>query len=565
MRRSPRRIIPLLFLLALACSTLAPAPTAALAPTPIPSSTPAPTPIILTDTPEPTGAPTDLYLTPGDIIVHPDGPIYSGDLVSFEVLAPDARAPFDAVIYLDDDGQRTQIAHAPLEAYGLGGRMQATFVWVWNTAGLEGPQTITAALDPRHMIRSGGGFSNNSLSITLNVLPRAAMPEAERGSGWLRAESACCVFNYISGTAAARDIEAIKETADSAVSYVEQKLGVEHSSKIVVNLINRLLGHGGFASDFITVSYLDRDYAGGDLQSVFRHEAAHLMARQLGDQRPSLIEEGMATYIAGGHFKPEPFEPRAVGLLALGRAIPLAELADDFYAAQHEIGYLEGAAFAEYLAQTYGWDHFANLLGVFQPASSQSAMLDAGLRLEYGKSLSQLEAEWLGDLRARPADAQWTADIDGSIRFYDAVRRYQQSYDPSAYFLTAWIPDIRRAVHDGITADYSRHPSGRANIALETLLIAADKALDAKDYSKAEQYLRAVNAVLDAGGDFAADPTGLAADYLALTEAALAAGYDPQRISLEADRAIIVASRPAMPSVLTEINWSRWNGAWRMN
>jgi hypothetical protein len=49
----------------------------------------------------------------------------------------------------------------------------------------------------------------------------------------------------------------------------------------------------------------------------------------------------------------------------------------------------------------------------------------------------------------------------------------------------------------GIVADYLRRPTAPENIALETLLVAADAALRAGDYVRTQQLLNAVNADLD--------------------------------------------------------------------
>ncbi|HLF02773.1 MAG TPA: hypothetical protein VI547_12400 [Anaerolineales bacterium] len=571
MRQTVRIPIALALAATLSCNTLLPRPT----PTPVPTATPLPTPTPVP--PTPTVAPTqtatpiphsDLYIEPGDVIIHPDSEIYAGDIVSFEVFAHDGAniglSNFSIALYANEPNPNNQIGLSQATSYGLGERLQATFVWVWNTAGLVGPQTLTVVLDPRGEIQNGDeNESNNTLAFTVDVQPRTGLAPAERYAEWITAESECCIFNYITGSAAERDLELIQTTADRAVRYVETKVGREAEEKIVFNLINRLLGHGGFASDTVTISYLDRDYAGGGLENVFRHEAAHILNRAFGRERPAIIEEGAATYITGGHFKEEPFEPRLIGLLALDRYIPLAELTDDFYNAQHEIGYLEGAALIDYLVNMYGWERFVTLLGAFQSAGSQSAMLDAGLRLAYDKTLAELEAEWLAHLRAQPVDERWRKDIEYTVAYYDTVRRYQQANDPSAHFLTAWIPDISQAVRDDIVADYSRHPETATNIALETMLIEIDRAIEAGDFDTVRRYLDSVNAVLEAGGIIAVD--SLAADHFALTEAALSAGYEPQHIQLAADSATVIASLPDQPAALTDLKLTRINGVWRVN
>ncbi len=562
---------------ALACNTLAPRP----APTPLPTVTALPTAELqasqtpastLTPTATPTPIPqSDLYIAPGDVLIHPDPHIYSGDKVSFEVFAHDGAKiglrDFPVGLYAGAPGSDTQLAAEPASPYGLGERLQATFIWVWDTTDLVGPQTLTIVLDPNGEIRNGDeNKENNTLAFTVNILPRAELAASEREAEWATAETECCLFNYITGSAAERDLDLITAAAQESLVYVEEKMGRAAGQKMVFNLINRLLGHGGFAADTVTITYIDRDYAGGGLENVFRHEAAHVLNRAFGDHRPALIEEGTATYIAGGHFKEEPFEPRMVGVLALDRYIPLQQLADDFYNSQHEIGYLEGAAFVQYLVDAYGWENFETFLAAFQPAPRDSAMLDAGLRLVYDKSLAGVEAEWLAHLRTQPADERWRADIDATVQYFDTIRRYQQANDPSAHFLTAWIPDINRAVREDIVADYSRHPGAPENIALETMLIEVDRAIEGGDYPAAARYLSAVNAVL-ATGDFGESP--LATMYLQVVRAAHAAGYEPQRIQITAGPdsifALVTASAHAQPTTLFEIKLTQENGVWRMN
>ena len=121
----------------------------------------------------------------------------------------------------------------------------------------------------------------------------------------------------------------------------------------------------GLPSSEISVSYLDRNYASNSWELVVHHEMVHAIDGHLGgDFRPTIFVEGLAVYLTGGHYKPEPLMPRAAALLPayLNQYIPLKTLADDFYASQHEIGYLEGASLIEYMVKTYGWDAVLILL-----------------------------------------------------------------------------------------------------------------------------------------------------------------------------------------------------------
>jgi hypothetical protein len=123
-----------------------------------------------------------------------------------------------------------------------------------------------------------------------------------------------------------------------------------------------------FASDEIHISYLDRNYAGGRPEMVLHHEMIHILDSRLGgDMRPSILVEGLAVYLTGGHFKPEPLMPRSAALLetwgsplqpGLDWFIPLETLAENFYQSQHEIGYLEAGALVEFMRLAGGLNQF---------------------------------------------------------------------------------------------------------------------------------------------------------------------------------------------------------------
>jgi hypothetical protein len=559
-----RKFFPLITLLLIACNITSLIAT----PTPTPTSVRTPT-ATLTPTAAPTATATpslnakrDLYIESSDILIHPDGAIYSGDIVSIEAIVHDGAKMnlrgFAVELYIDSK----LITRERASGHGIGQRLEASFEWAWRTTGLGGAHTIQIVIDSDDKIKIGDEDpTNNTASLTVNVQPRSDLPFNELNAKWIRSESECCIFNYIANSPAARDIESIKTRTGDSVAFVESRLGRKRSTKLVFNFIDRVLGHGGFAGDTMTITYMDRDYPAGSFSNVVRHETAHILGRALGKERPTIIEEGFATYITGGHFKPEPFAPRVAGLVALDRYIPLAQLADNFYPSQHEIGYLESAGLIEYLVNTYGWEKFVTLLGAFQQTRNESTMLDAGLRFTYSKKLSEIESDYLAYLRTQ-TDPRWTRDIENTIRYYDTVRLYQKKFDPSAYYLSAWIPDIDRAVRDGITADYQRHPRAPRHIAIETMLIEADRGIDSGDYDLAERILNALTKVLAADGDLTVD--SLSADYLEIVKQILASGYEPQRITLKDNAAIIIAQRNNAPLPLIQLQLTRLNGVWTL-
>lgn len=309
-----------------ACSQLAAQPEALIG-----SQVSIPTRVPATHTPAPsataTPAPSNLWIAPDDVRVHPDGGLYSGDTLSFQVQAHNGG---------DQDLSRVPIAvdwgagQARAEFFSLpsGGTASTDLLWVWDTGSLIGAQTVTVTVDP---LGETGDPDPGNNQVVLQLDLAAGPPAGEIGAHWRTSSSACCTFHFVSGTAAERDLAALTQAANDAIRFDEERLGVTHTDKLDVYLIDRVLGHGGFAGDVITISYLDRNYAGDGLPEVFRHEGVHLLDRLIahGD-RPVMLVEGFAVYITGGHFKIEPLSERAAALLQLDAYIPLRELTNNF-------------------------------------------------------------------------------------------------------------------------------------------------------------------------------------------------------------------------------------------
>lgn len=332
-----------------------------------------------------------------------------------------------------------------------------------------------------------------------------------------------------------------------AASRVEEEL----NRKIDVYLIDRVIGQGGYAGNAIVISYLDRQYASQGFEQVLVHEAVHIVDRQFAPDRITFLAEGLAVWGSGGHYKPENLSPRAAALVALGQYVPLAQLIDNFYPVQHEIGYLESAGFVDYLIDTYGWPGFkqfyADVSAADAPTMSQA--MDLNLQQYFGVTLAQAEANWLAYLATLPEDRNMLIDLQTTIRYFNVMRHYQRAYDPTAYFLTAWLPYPGSLKTEGNPADLTRHPQGEVNVTLEVMLQAADVALRAGDYNKANVLLDSVTRVLDNDGVFI-DP--LAASYLNLVRSLTSQGYEVQQVLLNGDRAEVMVSE-AHTAVLTPL------------
>lgn len=507
--------------------------------------------------------------------LHPDGPLYVGDQVSFEVIAPAGPNLQGRSVQLTSKGAK--IAEAQFGSYGIAGRQEAVLNWAWDTSSLiAGEYALTFSITP----------DGPTWTQSVRLGPRGQIPPPEPQAAWASARSQCCTVYYITGTAAGRDLPSLLAMIDEQAQKASQEMGIalsgDKGDPVEIVLLPRVLGHGGFASKNIAVSYLDRNYMGGDVETILHHEMVHILDSRLGGGwRPSMLVEGLAVYKSGGHFRPESILPRAAALLpaevgcqpwspsqedallssqvegcGLDFYVPLATLLDHFYFEQHEAGYLEAAALIQFMVQTWGREAFSAFYrdihlqeqgaeGEKDGFGPQARAVDAALYAHFGLTLRQLEERFLAALRQEHLSPENAEDVRLAVRFYDLARLYQLTLDPSAYFMTAWLPDNEEMRKRNITADYLRYPSRPENLALETLLVSANSSMAESDFARAGQLLTSLETVLDAYPEkslqaFNLDP--LVADYLALVEAAQAAGCQPQHIALDDSTARVWAS-----------------------
>jgi hypothetical protein len=577
-----RRVFIVLFILILtiACrtliSTVQPTQTATSPPLPAtasqtlpppsatPSSTISPTVPAETDTPETQVTPTSTQaegITDIEARFHPDGELYVGDLVSLEVIIPPGINLDDSEISVQvDPPEGKVIGSSGFGPFGIQGRQQATMIWAWDTS-LEqsGEHILEFAIQPEEL----------TFSETVTLLPANELPPDEAGAVWSSATSDCCTVWYMTHTASDRDLFDLLSGADIQARSTIEQMQVDFSQTFTITILPRLLGHGGFAANEIHVSYLERNYATNSWDMVLHHEMVHILDRRLGgDLRPHILVEGLAVYLSDGHYKQEDLLPRAAALLPdyLDWYMPLNELTRDFYALQHEIGYLEAGALVAYMVERWGWEAYSSFYRDIHPQESggHTAAIEAALLTHFGLSYAELEEAFISALQAQPEAAFWMEDVRLTVTYYDTLRRYQQILDPSAYFRTAWLLDTVEMRNRDILADYYRHPSEPANIALETLMIAASDEISAASFNEADTKLAAVNAVLEAidRGDpqpFSVHP--LASDYLGIVNAVIGAGYQAQRIDLQ-DRDARVLVTTNTGGELFELYLNEIEGNW---
>ncbi|UCG24281.1 MAG: hypothetical protein JSW55_19535 [Chloroflexota bacterium] len=529
-------------------ATQIPPPTETALPTEEPTREPTPSPTTTAEITEvPAVAPLlhDLSIDSDDVLLLPVPAVYAGDLATLQVSPnlPRGIAPNDVQVRVLLDGQELLTDH--INYRKLSGDVVGLYQWVWDTTSQEGAHTITIEIDPADLIQiNDENPDNNVTSLEVVVRPRRELTANEANASWIEFEGDCCIVHVVSGTAAHRDIDRLKAEVEAAFERAANALTTPLSATPYdVYFIDRVIGQGGYALDGMVVSYLDRNYAGGELDELLVHEAVHVIDQDIAPDRIAFLAEGLAVWAAGGHYQQQDPGQRMAALIEDDGYLPLRQVIENFHTTQHELSYLESASLIDYMVKTYGWprvrDLYANATADDGPTLTDA--IDVNLRATFGRTLEQVEADWLTYLATLPRDLTAVQNLQTTIRYYDTMRRYQTLYDPTAYYLYAWLPDPGAAAERGATAFFSRHPESDTNIALESLLLAANDALLQGDYDRVNAMLGSVDRVLDNEGQFI-DP--LAKSYLDIVRAVAEEGYEAQRIDLDGDRAKVSAGRP---------------------
>lgn len=507
--------------------------------TQIPTAAPTPTPTAL-----PTAVPPDLSLSSDAVFLYPIPEIYSGDLVTFQVLptVPDSINPSDVSVLVTVNG--ADVATGALSGRNLGGQAMALFPWVWDTTGTVGVHEVSIILDPEDRIQIGDeNPANNIVTFNVEVLAANALPRPEVGATWVTAESACCHIHAISGTAAYRDLPQLLQTIETAVAQARRALNTELVEKLNIYLIDRVIGQGGYAANAIVISYLDRQYSGRGLYEVVVHEAVHVLDRQFAPQRITFLAEGLAVWATGGHYKPENLPQRTAALVETGQYVPLGQLIDNFYPTQHEVGYLQAATFVQYLIERDGWARFKAFYAdvTANDAPTLAEAVDINVQIYYGLTLAEMEQEWLAHLQQKPVSKDDLADLQTTLRYYDTMRRYQLIYDPTAHFLIAWLPYPEDVRERGNPADFTRRPQDELNVVLEVMLQGVDEALRRADYSQANVLLDSIERALNNDGNFV-DP--LARSYQQIVQRGAQLGLEAQQVTITGETAVAILTIP---------------------
>jgi hypothetical protein len=489
-------------------------------------------------------------------------PLYPGDWVSVSVaprVPEDVTGPLTITWALDDD-----VLTMPVGPDGLDARLQARFFWAWQVPEMTSaiPLTFTLLLPPDAFDPDP---ADNTLVVSIVPRPVETFHAPEPQATWVFTELPGVRLHYLTGTAAERDLDVIAAEVAAAYAEVGARFGFGAAGDpLDIYLLDRVIGQGGYASwDWVAITYTDRQYSPVNLDMVLRHELTHRLDAALGcHAAPSVVREGLAVYVAGGHYWPGSLVEDAAALRGTAYYIPLSQLANDFYTHQHEVSYREAGAFISYIVEYFEWEG----LETFCRATSQgqwedaAAQLSAGLQALGEADWQTFERTWEAWVDAHPVAPETPALLEVELRLMETLRAYQLAYDVSAHFLEGILFSPQDGVRLNITADFVRRPREAESVALELLLVMAQGAVNDGAIEAAERPLAAVEDVLLNGFP----QTGLAADAHAIVAAALRQGYEPYRLVSYFDgsyevHALVQAAWPAQRVLTAAQMGSAWS------
>ena len=472
----------------------------------------------------------------GDVYAYPGPEHYAGDVLTFAIPTDNGfpEGTFHVSMSLDNAEPREVEAH------------YSFFRQVIVPGALD-----TADLMGRHTLRFSTSDGLLGETYSFEVLPSDQRPVNEKSAAWMLQETDCCVFHFLSDTAAARDIDFIAENFQQGANDFEAWMGKELNAKMNVYLLDRMLNNGGFGGGgTLFISYTDRYFGptvgSAGLQTLARHEFSHAAGIGFENAGDGLDYnyEGLAVYVAGGHYKPEPLAQRGAALYDLGHYAPVSE-----FIPQHELSYLHAALILSYIEDTYGQEKLWEFLNADDDAPDEQWLpVGDAVQIALGIPLAEFDDGFRAWLEKNEPGTQ-LEDLRLTIELQDARREYQTMYAPQPLFLIMDVPDM---VIDIILSPenrslWLREPHAPANIALELLIANAQRAILSGAYPEAERLIETIKSVISTGG--LEDP--LAKEYLDIVLAVREAGYEALYLSLQNGYATVqVTNEPPNTTVL---------------
>jgi len=448
-------------------------------------------------------------LVPASLVRAYPGPRhFEGDILTFEIQNNNGIPETEQTVRMQlDDGE-------PVEVTGTWSFFNEIIIpLAFDTKGLTGTHTL-------HFTTSDGNINEY---YSFEVLPASERPAQEADATWLTLETPCCVLHYVSGTPAERDIDFIAEHFQKGADDFSEIMRAEITSKLDVYLIDRIWGNGGFGGGGqIVASYTDRYYGptidGAGLQTLARHELSHAAGIGIDKAGDGLDfnYEGLAVYVAGGHYKPEPLAKRGAAMFDLG----YFPSRDQQFFGQHELDYLYPAVILTYIADTYGSDAVWDFLDADDDVPDDILVpLDEAVQKTFAIPYSQFREEFRAWLEKNEPGEQ-LEDLRLTIELQDLRRQYQDIYAPPPFIIFGAVKET--ILNPDLLPVIVREADSPGNVAFELIVVNAQKAIVDGNYPLAEEFIGIMESILDTGTF--ANPR--ARDYLDISHLLMGEGYN---------------------------------------
>ena len=267
------------------------------------------------------------------------------------------------------------------------------------------------------------------------------------------------------------------------------------------------------------------------LDTLARHEISHTVdIYHLANSGDGIDfnYEGLAVFIAGGHYKPELLAERGAALLDLGYYVPVGQSIS-----QHELSYLYPAVMLTYISEKYGADTVGKFLSADNDVSDgQPGPLDFAIQHTFGISEEEFNANFRSWLEAHKPGSQLD-DLRLTIELQDLRRQYQDTYVPSPVFIFNMLED-KTLTLPAFTPITTREASSPANVTFELIMVNAQKAIVDGNYPTAENLINILKNILATTGF--EDP--LAKEYFSITTLLLNQGYNIDTLNLNGSTAL---------------------------
>lgn len=317
---------------------------------------------------------------------------------------------------------------------------------------------------------------------------------AQTSAAWVHLDVPPLRLHALPHTYAGHHLPDLAREAQASLNRIAARLDMPVTTPLDIYFVERIFWQGGVAyGSKVIISWPARNYLRIPVAAYLDHELTHALASRLTQpdgETNALLAEGLAVWATGGHYGVEPIHHIAAALARSPNYITIPDLADNLHAYQHETAYIEAGSFVGYLIETYGLETVKRL---YASANTPERII--------GRTYAQLERDWLTWLRPIPNDPAIAHWFDLRVRIFDAMRTYQETFDPAARELPP-EPSNWTAEHVRTYAHTTQDPFA---IVLETLLADINAAHRCGDLDAAERLLQRLTTAMRARAPTDAD------------------------------------------------------------